>query len=154
MKNWTRQSALALGIVLLSVAPVRAEECEATKAAGSACPGSADSSSAPPTEEAAQGQSSYTWNELLEAIPELRKYELGFERSKEAEATEEDGTYVVCRKLGHAASRIKKRSCVPLQEYLAHVAAERERAEQYRLEFLHRRSTPPVSNVLEERGFP
>ncbi|MEM9384897.1 MAG: hypothetical protein AAGA68_07530 [Pseudomonadota bacterium] len=98
-------------------------------------------------EEAKPAKSGYTWEELVEAIPQLKEYELGFQRSDRKGASKDEGTYMVCQKVKGPDSRIKRRACMPLNEYLAYVTRERTAAEQARLEFLSRPSQRPVTRL-------
>ncbi|MEO0425169.1 MAG: hypothetical protein AAF184_22730 [Pseudomonadota bacterium] len=100
------------------------------------------------TEEEAAG---YTWEELVEKIPSLKQYELGFQRSTEKGAGEDEGTYMLCRKVRGSGSRIRRRACMPLDEALALATKQRTEAEERRLEFLTNRSLSPVVTLPRVR---
>lgn len=87
-------------------------------------------------------EQSYSWEDLLEIVPELRKFRLGYREPNPASPTEDEGEYIVCRKFATTGTRIMRRRCAPLLQYLAHLATQRRVAERTRLAILTRNSTP------------
>ena len=143
-----KRSGFAMAVVLAFSSSASFADC-AGDAEGSSCPESAD---APQAQTSASVESEktegYTWEELVEAIPQLKEFELEHRRSKKKGTSKDEGTYMVCQKVKAPDSRIKRRTCMPLTEYLAYVTRERTAAEQARLEFLSRRSVDPVSTII------
>lgn len=83
----------------------------------------------------------YTWDDLLTLVPELRDYELGSRRNRRDEDAQPN--YVVCRKFKKTGTHIPQRRCLPIQDFIVYVASQRRRAEQTRINILLRPSPPP-----------
>ncbi|MEO0423694.1 MAG: hypothetical protein AAF184_15260 [Pseudomonadota bacterium] len=98
---------------------------------------------------AAEEKTGYTWDELVAAIPQLEKFELSFSPSTREGAADGEGTYLVCQRVRSAESRIKRRSCMPLVEYLAFITDSGNLTNDQRylaLDILSRQTIAPINS--------
>ncbi|MEM9384668.1 MAG: hypothetical protein AAGA68_06380 [Pseudomonadota bacterium] len=127
---------------LSTTAAVAAEACSLERGAECFDRGRAESPSGSGETAAAQDSeaegSRYTWDDLVELVPELREYDLRYRRRTSDESEDEERNPLVCRKFTVTGTRIPQRRCAPLLQFVAYKLAQRRRAERTRVEILLR----------------
>ncbi len=117
-------SLLAIPTLALAMATAQADEAEA--AAETAAAGTATDEAGAATEETY----TYTWEELVELIPELREMKLVEVRPRRRGVPEVDELPVeqkVCRRESiRGTSHIKRRVCYSLDEFVARYIEQRQ----------------------------
>ncbi|MEO0422182.1 MAG: hypothetical protein AAF184_07590 [Pseudomonadota bacterium] len=128
---------LAAATAAEGCAAERGNECsEEAQAAAETSAGSGDA--AVPGE--ADGAAAYSWEDLVELVPELRDYKLSYQGDAGGEG---EDNYLVCRKFKVTGTHIPKRRCAPLLQFMAYKLAQRRRAEATRVNILLLPSKPP-----------
>lgn len=147
---------MACGLVIVVLAnPALADECEVdTESALTALKvtessdSDADATTTPVTRE-------YTWTELREAIPGLRRYELDYGANEDDEGCSQP-VFMLCARVSVTGSRIKRRQCQPLQDYLDWVVSGRASREQRQvaIDILSRPTVAPPPSTISISGVP